>query len=64
MLTRLELYRLRAAECKSMASMATEPSNRQAFVDLAKLWQDLANYAKHIERLWESGNEERRASRL
>jgi hypothetical protein len=52
MSTRLEIYRLRAAECESMASMATKPSNRQAFVDLAKLWRDLANSAEHIERLW------------
>jgi len=54
--SRPEFYRLRAAQCERAADLA-QPSNREAFMDLAKQWRDLANYSEWVERL--NDNEER-----
>jgi len=47
--SRPEFYRAKAAQCERAASLATEPSNRQFFIDLAKQWRDLANYWEYNE---------------
>ena len=60
--SRPEFYRAKAAQCERAASLATEPSNRQFFIDLAKQWRDLANQLEHLERL--NDDEERRGSRF
>jgi hypothetical protein len=50
MLSRAELYRAKAAQCERAASRAIEPSNRQAFMNLAKQWRQMADDSEYVER--------------
>jgi hypothetical protein len=50
MLSRAELYRAKATQCERAASLATEPSNRQAFMNLAKQWRQMADDSEYVER--------------
>ncbi len=47
---RPEFYRARAAQCERAASLAIEPSNRQAFMNLAKQWRQMADDSEYVER--------------
>jgi hypothetical protein len=41
--TRVEAYRVRAAECEAIAANSTNPKTQFTFVELAKHWRHLAD---------------------
>jgi hypothetical protein len=47
---RPEFYRAKAAQCERAASLAIVPSNRQAFMNLAKQWRQMADDSENDER--------------
>jgi hypothetical protein len=47
---RPEFYRAKAAQCERAAPLAVAPSNREAFMNLAKQWRQMADDSENVER--------------
>jgi hypothetical protein len=47
---RAEEYRRRAEEAEAMAAAARDPSAKQAYLEIAQQWRQLAEHAEHMER--------------
>jgi hypothetical protein len=53
MASQSEMCRKKALECDRRATLATEPHIRETFVDLARLWRDMADQAEELDRKFE-----------
>jgi hypothetical protein len=49
---RAELYRNRAHECRARAARATDPDQKQEYLEMADGWQSLAGHAERLEERW------------
>jgi len=47
---RAEEYRKKAEEAEAMAAAARDPSAKQAYLEIAQQWRQLAEHAEHMER--------------
>jgi len=44
-----EEYRKRAEDAEAMAAAARDPHAKQAYLEIAQQWQQLAEHAEHME---------------
>jgi hypothetical protein len=47
---RAEEYRKRAEEAEARAQTTGDPSAKQAYLEIAQQWRQLAEHAEHLER--------------
>jgi hypothetical protein len=47
---RAEEYRKRAEDAEARAETTRDPSAKQAYLEIAQQWRQLAEHAEHMER--------------
>jgi hypothetical protein len=52
MTTRPERFRVRAMECHIAAQKAREPDTKEAYLELMRVWRELADEIERFEHSW------------
>jgi hypothetical protein len=52
MTTRPERFRVRAMECHIAAQKAKDPETREAYLELVRVWRELADEIEGFEHSW------------